>query len=86
MTNGILKKIGYGGLGYIKDRATKEKISSWTGIVLVGLYVAGQITGAQLSAVTALADAFGYSIPNITDLIIGAGLFATPTSKLKRNG
>lgn len=80
---GILKSLSYVTVDYIKERFTKEKISSFGGLIVFILCAFGYISNEQAQSIDAALTVFGYDL----NLIGGAaGLLSilTPISKLKR--
>ena len=65
---------------YILNRL-KEKKSLILGTLLVILYAAGELTGAQIAVVSSIAEAFGFDIPSFVDAALGALVVATPMPK-----
>lgn len=71
---------------YLKERFTKEKISSIGGLFLTVAGVAGYITAPQLAAIHGVATVFGVDLGDAatTTAIAGAVSVLLPTSKFKK--
>lgn len=70
---------------YIKERFTKEKVSSYGGLILVVLATAGIIPGVHLSVIQQVGTLLGYDLTVNSDMIgLVAGLVSilAPTSKM----
>lgn len=68
---------------YVHERFTKEKISSWGGVALTVLGVAGHLSQAQIGVIQLAASMLGYDISVSADLIAGLIAIGVPTSKIK---
>lgn len=79
---GILKSLSLLSWGYIKERFTKEKISSIGGSVVFLLCVAGYIDNQQAQAIEEVLTLFGYDL-NLYGAGLGIISLLAPISKLK---
>lgn len=61
----------------------KEKKSLILGTLLVILYGTGELTGAQVTVISNIAEAFGFDIPSFVDFALGALVVAAPMPKKK---
>ena len=73
----------YKGYRYVHDRFTKEKISSWGGLALFLLAVAGELTQSQIGAIQVIGSMFGLDFSSYADAAIGISAVLLPTSRFK---